>query len=754
MVPLTARAEWRSLGPWGGDVDLVTPAPSDFSRVYLSAGRILYRSDDEGVSWTPAPSFRSVRTTAIAVSPLDPDFVVTGSLGGILLSHNGGRSATPSNEGLEGAQVWSLLFVDPHTLLAGTDNPAGLALSRDAGRSWTTIGTGLPAAKVEAIAVDPSDPSALLAATRDTILRSSDDGGSWSPVHQAPPVWWNDYPTRLAWSPSDPSRVYAAVYGGIARSDDGGRTFQDLPFQAEWEPAWIVIDPLDADRVLVQTSRYLNVFSAQYNYLEIRESTDAGLTWTTLYDDPDCWECFSRAGGLALDPVSGMFLMGSDELFADGFRRSEDGGATWTVSQKGLAAIPTTQFDVTLDGTVLARGTRWRGLYTSGPGYSFWSQDHDMVRDIDLGPLIPSRFQVNLTNPTMRTETGQSDGEGVLYSYGAYSPTVAPWWFAPPAVRFFSPATFVSNHGDGDTAYYWGVGGGAHVYRYSWDGTRFAFVEVSQGFVAADAVIHPDDPDVIFAATAGTEPVQLSTDGAQTWTSRSGGLPNATPVRILMSRADPERLVVAFADRSPWVTSTGGLRWEEKPVDLAGQPVLDATWSERTGEIFLAVRNAGIVSTRTGGLLGDSPTSVQRVVYCDGVESLFASTRYTGIHVRGRDRENDAMAEGAPRPGDTALETGGEAGGGTRSSASFRPNPLRSGVGGWIPLALPRETTLEPPAVFDAAGRRVRNLTIQPGASGIRWDGRDEEGRPVASGIYFVRTRGVDPHTVKVSVIR
>jgi hypothetical protein len=442
-----------------------------------------------------------------------------------------------------------------------------------------------------------------------------------------------------------------------------------------------------------------------------------------------------------------MLLMGSDEMFGEAFRRSQDGGATWTVSVKGLAAIATTQFDVALDGSLFARGSGWRGLYVSAPGSGVWISSRNVPQDLNLGPLVPASFQVNLTNSAMITETGQSNGEGVRFDYGAYSPSVAPWWYAPRATQTLWPATFISNHGDGDTAYYWGAHGSlAYVYRYSWDGTRFAFDEVSQGFFAVDAVIHPADPDVVFAVTgAGTEPVRLSTDGAQTWTSRSAGLPNATPVRILMSRENPDRMAVAFADRSPWVTSTGGLRWEEKPVDLAGRPVLDATWSERTGEIFLAVLEVGIVSTRTGGLLGDSPPSVQRVVYRDGLESLFASTRDSGIHVRVRDRESDAVAQTSPGSDVAALAARDDGGRAAGPATSF----------GWIPLALPRVAAPDPPAVFDATGRRVRSLTRQPGNPGVHWDGRDEAGRPVASGIYFLRVGAAGgAHTVKVSVIR
>jgi flagellar hook assembly protein FlgD len=44
--------------------------------------------------------------------------------------------------------------------------------------------------------------------------------------------------------------------------------------------------------------------------------------------------------------------------------------------------------------------------------------------------------------------------------------------------------------------------------------------------------------------------------------------------------------------------------------------------------------------------------------------------------------------------------------------------------------------------VFDVTGRRVRQLLDEPrpvGAGEVAWDGRDDDGRSVVSGLYFVK---------------
>lgn len=60
-------------------------------------------------------------------------------------------------------------------------------------------------------------------------------------------------------------------------------------------------------------------------------------------------------------------------------------------------------------------------------------------------------------------------------------------------------------------------------------------------------------------------------------------------------------------------------------------------------------------------------------------------------------------------------------------------------------------------AVFDPAGRRIRSLTLSPGArSGTAtWDANDEDGRPVASGVYIIRLATATGTTqARVAVIR
>jgi hypothetical protein len=67
------------------------------------------------------------------------------------------------------------------------------------------------------------------------------------------------------------------------------------------------------------------------------------------------------------------------------------------------------------------------------------------------------------------------------------------------------------------------------------------------------------------------------------------------------------------------------------------------------------------------------------------------------------------------------------------------PNPFNPRTGIVFELPAPEVVTLE---IFDTAGRRIRRLVETHFVAGVHrvpWDGRDDAGRPAASGTYFAR---------------
>jgi hypothetical protein len=78
-----------------------------------------------------------------------------------------------------------------------------------------------------------------------------------------------------------------------------------------------------------------------------------------------------------------------------------------------------------------------------------------------------------------------------------------------------------------------------------------------------------------------------------------------------------------------------------------------------------------------------------------------------------------------------------------------RPNPFRVSL--TVPVSSPEPTLLE---VLDVAGRRVRRLDVPAGAGQVQWDGRDADGRNVASGVYWLRLGGAAEAPLRVVKLR
>jgi choice-of-anchor B domain-containing protein len=139
------------------------------------------------------------------------------------------------------------------------------------------------------------------------------------------------------------------------------------------------------------------------------------------------------------------------------------------------------------------------------------------------------------------------------------------------------------------------------------------------------------------------------------------------------------------------------------PVRAAGYDT-----SKRTGEGFV-------------GAIGAFVVSPGRVYVCDIENGLFVFTVVRDVPLPASPEAAFALAQNTPNP--------------FRSNTRISFELRRSGR---VSLA-----------VYDVAGRRVRALFEGPlpaGTRGFEWDGRDDSGSAVASGVYFYRV-DAGPHT-------
>ncbi len=121
--------------------------------------------------------------------------------------------------------------------------------------------------------------------------------------------------------------------------------------------------------------------------------------------------------------------------------------------------------------------------------------------------------------------------------------------------------------------------------------------------------------------------------------------------------------------------------------------------------------------------------------YTDATSMDVASSPYEFYYVTATDRSGN---EG--RPGETSATPGsGETPRSYVLSIASYPNPFNPTTTIRYTLPAPGRVSI---SIHDVRGARVARLVDEekpPGAYTVPWGGRDGEGRPVSSGVYFAR---------------
>jgi len=239
--------------PWVASL-VLTPGPR--SRLVAAAQRGTLHTSRPGRSrWDAAGGAIPALVTHLALDPTEPSTMYAAGYSPVrsplFRTVDGGDSWQEDVRFPTGALV-NGLAIDPRTpstlwaAFIDDDRRCHLWRTIDGGASWHPIG-GEPAPCLEEIAVDPSNPKVLYAATASPGVAKSVDGGKhWSTLDLDESV------LGVAVQPHDPGVVYAVGFGGIHRSDDGG---------ASWRPAGLndrivrrlAIDPSRSDTVYAAT---------------------------------------------------------------------------------------------------------------------------------------------------------------------------------------------------------------------------------------------------------------------------------------------------------------------------------------------------------------------------------------------------------------------------------------------------------------------------------------------------------------------
>jgi len=321
-----------------GSIGAIAVAPSNPSVIYVGTGEPdirgqhsygigVYKSVDEGKTWTHIGLEDSQHIGRIAVDPKDPNRVYVAVLGhaydanperGLYRSVDGGahwkkvlfKTSDPNNVGAIDVVIdpknprilYSSLWATrrpPWSVYAPSYMPgSGLYKSTDGGDTWKQLAGGFPnddfVGKI-GIGISPSNPKRLWAVVDDpgTAVAQRAGGGGGGGGQRGNPN----------------------AKGGIYISDDAGATWKLVNNENRlWGRGWyfgqITVDPADPDKAYdINTATYL--------------TTDEGKTWTPVKGAPG-GDDYHQIWVNPSDPM--RMVLSSDQ----GTVVSVDGSKTWS----------------------------------------------------------------------------------------------------------------------------------------------------------------------------------------------------------------------------------------------------------------------------------------------------------------------------------------------------------------------------------------------------------------------------------------
>ena len=417
--------KWREIGPYrGGRSVAVAGSATRVAEFWMgTTGGGVYKTTDGGDTWTPSgEKYFGGTIGGIGVSETNPDIVYVGTgewgIRGNVSAGNGvwkttDDGATWTSMGLEKSGQISrvrvhpinpdIVYVAAQGAAYGPNPERGVYKSTDGGKSWRKVLSRNDSTGAADLILDPSNPDVLYAAlwqggrrpwqlisggAGSGLFKSVDAGEHWTEITRNPGM-----PTGLigkiglAVSPAKPGRVWTLVEnkdaGGVYRSEDGGATWKYLTGdhklrERAWYYSMLYADPKDPNVVYAPNVGFY-------------KSTDGGTTWRHLLDphgdNHDMW----------IAPNNGQRMIESND---GGANVSYNGGVTWSQQDYATAQFyhvsTTTHFPYRVcgaqqDNSALCGPSRYPGgipfdqWYDPGGGESGWIEARPDKPDITYG---------------------------------------------------------------------------------------------------------------------------------------------------------------------------------------------------------------------------------------------------------------------------------------------------------------------------------------------------------------------------------
>jgi len=650
-----AQARWVPLGPEGGTVRAVEVAANGRTVYAGIPGGLVWKSINRGRNWTVSSEGLRGRLLDLRTAAVNPGIVYALTTDGVFASfdaartwsvRNGlGTTTLPRRPG-PGVSELRALEVAPSSPLSlyvvarPREGEGFVALdevyrSQDGGASWVRATRGLPIgfSPVEELfdlAVDPSRPQVVYAATTRGVWKTTDGGGRWSSAGLA------DHRVFLvAVDRVRPDLVYAVGTVGFDQprkvfvSEDGGRTWNERAL-------------LGASTLEVHPTRAGTAYATGFfDGAGLVETTDGGRTWTPVGPGLDGADA-APVQDVAVDPTRPgvlfaalFFARGTDP----GLLQSGDGGGSWRPFAAGIVAtrVSALALEPGNPGAVYA-GLAEDGVHRLDVATGVWTQlglQGQAVLALAADPEAPGTFYAVALRPDGGLGSGQvyvsTDGAATFQLFSDDPQLAAKAdlavvdgkvWAAGFFIDVLDPATGlwerrfeldtreIASAGTGPATRVWwndttglDAGGGQDGLFVSNDaGINFART-INPGGEILDIALLADDPHAAFGIGAtglGTYTsgvVFLSDDAGTTWRSTPVA-PSAPAIhQVVLDPAEPERILAGTVG-SVYESMDGGATWINLSRGLPRGALITELIFDALGRLYAATDGGGVFRLR------------------------------------------------------------------------------------------------------------------------------------------------------------
>jgi hypothetical protein len=373
------------------DTHAIEYAPSNPSIMYFGSDGGIWRSSDEGLTWTSRnnSSFHATQFQSGAAHPTDPEFFIGGTQdngteyrrangtwfrtdGG-----DGGYALIDRNADLVNATMYHTYF-NQSTAQAFS---RVLTVAAAEAMSWSCFGCGFGGCVANGLtcngtvlfyapmALGPGNPNTVYYGS-DRLYRSTNQGATMTVVSQNP-ILSGQAITTIGIAPTDDNvRIVGLRNGKVYATTTGSSTLTDVTSPSMPPPnpndtnqrravGRAVIDPTNANIAYVTFGGY-TVPAGQHVWKTLNLAGGAGTWFATGNGIPDV-----PVNALVIDPSSPTKLYAGTDI---GIYVSVDGGGTWVPYNTGLPRVAV--FDLTFHNgasRVLRAATHGRGIWERTP---------------------------------------------------------------------------------------------------------------------------------------------------------------------------------------------------------------------------------------------------------------------------------------------------------------------------------------------------------------------------------------------------